>query len=190
MCVHLLTSAATLNHLWNKTERFRQRESQSRLDKTYEQCLTCRVSGPHSSWEPGIVVLNYAEGGSGTLSGRGVASWGVRRMDMALGCAPRSALSGLMTALCNRIQTLAHIHAHTHTRIAEDEEIKGASKGTMDSTSFHINLLSVALLSVLSCAFCTFLVFTTFILDGTENKSRKSYENPCLMSIFRLLDFL
>ncbi|CAB1429101.1 unnamed protein product [Pleuronectes platessa] len=93
--------AATLNHLWNKTERFRQRESQSRLDKTYEQCLTCRVSGPHSSWEPGIVVLNYAEGGSGTLSGRGVASWGVRRMDMAPGCAPRSALSGLMTALAH-----------------------------------------------------------------------------------------
>ncbi|KAI4811677.1 hypothetical protein KUCAC02_014554, partial [Chaenocephalus aceratus] len=38
-------------------------------------------------------------GDSGTLSGHGVALCGVQRMDVALVCAPRSALSGLMTAL-------------------------------------------------------------------------------------------
>lgn len=83
----------------------------SRLDKTYEQCLTCpSVSGLHLFRELGKVVLNYAEGGSGTLSGRGVALWRKKRMDMALVCAPRSALSGLMTALCNHTQMLTHTH--------------------------------------------------------------------------------
>lgn len=71
--------------------------------------------------EPGKVVLNYAEGGSGTLSGRGVALWRVQRMDVAPGCAPRSALSGLMTALCNHTQALSHTHAHN----AQEGETKG-----------------------------------------------------------------
>lgn len=42
------------------------------------------MSELHSSEEPGKVVLNYAEAGSRTLSGRGVALWRVQRMDMAL----------------------------------------------------------------------------------------------------------
>lgn len=42
------------------------------------------MSALHSSGEPGKVVLNYAEGGIGTLSARGVVLWRVQRMDMAL----------------------------------------------------------------------------------------------------------
>lgn len=53
-------------------------------------------------------MLNYAEGDSGALSGRGAASGRVQRMDVAPLRAPRSALSGLMTALCD------HTHTHTH----------------------------------------------------------------------------
>lgn len=91
----------------------------SRLHKTYEQCLTCRcVSGLHSSGEPGKVVLNYAEGDSATLSGHGMALRRVQWMDVALVCAPRSALSGLMTTLCNPT------HTYTHTG-GKEERLKG-----------------------------------------------------------------
>jgi len=63
------------------------------------------VSGLHFFIELEKAVLNYAERGSGTLSGRGVALRREKRMDVALVCAPRSALSGLMTALFNHTLT-------------------------------------------------------------------------------------
>lgn len=80
-------------------------------------------------------MLNYAEGDSGTLSGHGVALWRVQRMDVALVCAPRSALSGLMTALCNHTQALVHtLHIHTHTHIQyrfteKEESLKDRARG-------------------------------------------------------------
>lgn len=80
--------------------------SSARLDETHEQRLNVspRVrTGPCPGPTRGKVVLNYAEGGSATLSGRGTALRRAPRMDVALPRAPRSALSGLMTARCSRI---------------------------------------------------------------------------------------
>lgn len=73
------------------------------------------MSGLRSSRETGKVVLNYAEGDSGTLSGHGMALRGISWMDMALVCAPRNALSGHMTALHAQIRMHAHVRARTHT---------------------------------------------------------------------------
>lgn len=101
----------------------------NRLDKTYEQRLTCRrASGPHSSGRPGKVVLNYAEGDSGTLSGHGMALRRVQRMDVALVCAPRSALSGLMTTACSH-------NPRGHTI---EERLKGTRE--KESRGFHLTL--------------------------------------------------
>lgn len=42
------------------------------------------------------------------MSGHGVVLWREKRMDVALVCAPRSALSGLMTTLCDHTQMPTH----------------------------------------------------------------------------------
>lgn len=77
--------------------------------------MCCCVSGLRSSRETGKVVLNYAEGDSGTLSGHGMALRGISWMDMALGCAPRNALSGHMTTLYAHTLMHAHVRERTHT---------------------------------------------------------------------------
>lgn len=63
------------------------------------------------------------------MSGHGVVLWREKRMDVALVCAPRSALSGLMTTLCDHTQMPTHTHRHKHTDITIEEERLQGKRG-------------------------------------------------------------
>lgn len=58
------------------------------------------------------------------MSGHGVVLWREKRMDVALVCAPRSALSGLMTTLCDHTQMPTQTHTHTDITM-EEERLRG-----------------------------------------------------------------
>lgn len=62
------------------------------------------------------------------MSGHGVVLWREKRMDVALVCAPRSALSGLMTTLCDHTQMPTQTHTHTHGNYNGRGEITGQKR--------------------------------------------------------------
>lgn len=69
------------------------------------------------------------------------------------GYAPRSALSGFMTALCVHTQMLTH----TRQRIKRDYRAS-EGYGTMGSTSFLINLSTFSVYALFCIHYCPFLM--------------------------------